>query len=114
MRVRFMLVALLLALGGACGSDLLGPESPDVEAFVELLNGHRVSVGCPPLRWNPVVAVVAEVIAVTVVSAAILLLAYRPYSRALLWLAHEISSSRRALAGFMVAIGALPLALLAL
>jgi len=39
----------------------MGPEiSADVEAFVSLMNAHRVSVGCAPLEWDGPVAAVAE------------------------------------------------------
>jgi uncharacterized protein YkwD len=55
----FAALAPLVAL--ACGDGPLGPEDdPAVEAFVELVNDHRASVGCPRLEWRPDVAEVAH------------------------------------------------------
>jgi uncharacterized protein YkwD len=51
----------LLASLAACGyDDLLGPTDPVVEDLVELVNVHRISVGCGPLVWHPGVAAVAR------------------------------------------------------
>ncbi|MDA0327989.1 MAG: CAP domain-containing protein [Gemmatimonadetes bacterium] len=45
----------------ACGDSGLGPDfDPAVEAFVELMNDHRVGVGCAALEWNGFVAEVAQ------------------------------------------------------
>jgi uncharacterized protein YkwD len=47
----------------ACGGDAAGPDpsaDPAVAAFVELVNAHRGSVGCPELVWQPDVAAVAQ------------------------------------------------------
>lgn len=57
--------------------------------------------------------VLAQVVAVSVVSLVILLLAYGPFSRFVLEVAHRASSSRRGLAAFLVVMGLIPLALLA-
>jgi len=57
--VLAVLVALVLVAG--CGDDdVLGPSDPELEIFVELVNDHRVSVGCEPLVWRPDVAEVAR------------------------------------------------------
>lgn len=57
-------VALLGVLAAACGSDVLaGPEdaaSPAVAEFVDLVNAHRETVGCPALAWNASVTAVAQ------------------------------------------------------
>ena len=58
-------VAVLGALGApACGSDTaVGPDAsanPTVASFVEQINAHRQSLGCPALAWNPAVAAVAQ------------------------------------------------------
>ncbi len=60
-----MSVALLGAVvAGACGSD--AATEPDVDAnpavasFVQLVNDHRTSVGCPAMSWNTPVAAVAQ------------------------------------------------------
>jgi len=48
----------------ACGADrAVGPDlsaNPAVATFVEQVNAHRQSVGCPALVWNPAVAAVAQ------------------------------------------------------
>lgn len=45
----------------ACSDGPTGPQlEGEVAAFVELLNDHRISVGCQPLAWNGQVAAVAE------------------------------------------------------
>jgi uncharacterized protein YkwD len=53
----------LLASIVACGSDNgLGPDSdanPELVLFVDLMNDHRESAGCPRLTWNQDVALVA-------------------------------------------------------
>ena len=61
-------LVLLVTLGAlapaACGSDAgVGPDpdvNPAVTTFVELMNAHRSSIGCPVLSWNPQVADVAR------------------------------------------------------
>ena len=51
-------MALFMA---ACGDDTLGPDfDPEVEAFVDMANAHRRSVGCENLSWNADVAAVAQ------------------------------------------------------
>jgi uncharacterized protein YkwD len=63
---RAVVVAVALGALGAsgCGSDpALGPDpstDPGVASFVEQMNAHRRSVGCPDLVWNPAVAAVAQ------------------------------------------------------
>ena len=56
--------------------------------------------------------VLAEMLSVTVVSLAVLLLFYGPYSRALLGTARLVSSDARWFAGFLAVFGAVPVALL--
>jgi uncharacterized protein YkwD len=61
-------IASLTVLGAlaavACGSDAaVGPDvdaNPSVTSFVELMNAHRASVGCPELSWNSEVSAVAQ------------------------------------------------------
>ena len=60
------------------------------------------------------VVVLAEMLAVTAVSVVVLALAYGPYSRAILAIAHLVSSRRRALAVFLLVFVGSPLLLLAL
>jgi len=56
-----VLAALAPLVALACGDGPLGPEGdPAVEAFVELVNDHRASVGCSRLEWRPDVAEVAH------------------------------------------------------
>lgn len=48
--VASLLSVTALALVAACGDGGLGPDfDPDVEAFVDLMNDHRLSVGCDRL-----------------------------------------------------------------
>jgi uncharacterized protein YkwD len=59
-----VVLAVLSFLVAACSDDPgLGP-GPSVDAnvalFVDLMNDHRVSIGCPPLGWNDGVAAVAQ------------------------------------------------------
>jgi Na+/phosphate symporter len=56
--------------------------------------------------------VLVEMVSVAVVSLAILLLAYPPYERAVLWAAKQIGASRRSLAIFLVVIVGTPVALM--
>lgn len=59
-RGSFTALAALVLSASACGADLLGPDVPlDVATFVDLMNDHRVSVGCAPLEWHGGVAGVA-------------------------------------------------------
>ncbi|MPZ97780.1 MAG: hypothetical protein GEU80_00340 [Dehalococcoidia bacterium] len=58
------------------------------------------------------VVVLAEMLAVTAVSALVLIVAPRPYIRGLLRLGSRVSSDRRWFAGFLVSLGLVPLALL--
>ncbi len=57
--IRWLLCATVVATSG-CDSSMTAPGVPtEVDAFVELMNSHRVSVGCAPLVWSPEVADVA-------------------------------------------------------
>lgn len=56
--------------------------------------------------------VLAEMLGVTIVSVLVLLLAYGPYSRMVLGIAHRAASSRRGLATFLAVFGIVPVALL--
>jgi uncharacterized protein YkwD len=56
-------VSLLVFTTGCALDDGVGPGSdvdPEVALFVELMNEHRESVGCPALAWNEDVALVAQ------------------------------------------------------
>lgn len=57
-------MALRVLAAGACGSNpLTGLDdvpSAAVVSFVDLMNAHRESVGCPALAWNRAVAAVAQ------------------------------------------------------
>lgn len=59
-RACFALVASLALV--ACGDGVTVPEAadPQVEAFAELVNQHRLDVGCGPLLWHTGVAEVAQ------------------------------------------------------
>jgi uncharacterized protein YkwD len=65
---RLLAMALVSGAGaGACASDAsIGPADPDagigtsVTSFVQLMNEHRSSVGCPALTWSAAVAAVAQ------------------------------------------------------
>lgn len=46
-----------MAPGG--GSPAPGPSAPEAQAFVTLMNQHRVSLGLSPLAWDGAVAAVA-------------------------------------------------------
>jgi len=56
--------------------------------------------------------VLAEMLGVTIVSLVVLLLAYGPYSRFILRVAHSAASSRRGLATFLAVFGIVPVVLL--
>lgn len=66
--VRRLLAVVLVGVAGvgACASDAtVGPESepgvdPSVASFVDLMNDHRTSIGCPALTWSAEVAAVAQ------------------------------------------------------
>ena len=57
-------VVMLLAAAVACDAgNGLGPDSdadPELLLFVDLMNDHRESIGCPRLVWNDNVASVAQ------------------------------------------------------
>ncbi|MFC1639543.1 CAP domain-containing protein [Gemmatimonadota bacterium] len=57
-------VAMLLAAAVACDAgNGFGPDSdadPELLLFVDLVNDHRESIGCPRLVWNDDVAEVAQ------------------------------------------------------
>jgi len=59
---RILPLTLVLAVATACGSDTgVAPDAvSDVALFVELMNQHRIDVGCPALTWNADVAAVAQ------------------------------------------------------
>lgn len=58
---RALLALAIVVTASACRSDVIGPDfDPEVEAFVDLMNAHRVEVGCAPLTWNSFVAEVAQ------------------------------------------------------
>ena len=61
-RTWYGTLGLCVAVLAACGDSLTGPEAADprVVEFVELLNDHRVDVGCPVLEWHGAAAEVAE------------------------------------------------------
>jgi uncharacterized protein YkwD len=48
----------------ACGDSPVAPLDPELDAdvgqFVQMMNTHRMSVGCSPLAWNESVAAVAQ------------------------------------------------------
>lgn len=61
--MAFLLAAASPIVSVSCGGDdVLGPMSadPEVASFVEIVNDHRESVGCPRLTWNEAVAEVAQ------------------------------------------------------
>jgi uncharacterized protein YkwD len=60
--VRVGLTVLCAAALAACGDGISPTAIGDarVEAFVDLMNEHRVDVGCDPLQWSPNVADVAQ------------------------------------------------------
>lgn len=52
---------LCAAILAGCDGTPVSPElEGEVAAFVELMNAHRVQVGCEPLAWSADVAGVAE------------------------------------------------------
>ncbi len=59
---RLPALVVALALGACEGGDPLAPVSADPEAarFADLVNDHRVSVGCATLSWSGPVAGVAQ------------------------------------------------------
>lgn len=56
----FIALAALALIG--CGDSLVGPDlsDPRVADFVELMNEHRVDIGCPTLEWHQPTAGVAQ------------------------------------------------------
>jgi uncharacterized protein YkwD len=59
-RVAFLGLILPAILAG-CDAGVLEPElQPELQSFVDQLNDHRESVGCPRLMWNEEVAEVAR------------------------------------------------------
>lgn len=59
-----VVLTVLSFLVAACSDDSgLGPGpsvDADVALFVDLMNDHHASIGCPPLSWNDGVAAVAQ------------------------------------------------------
>jgi uncharacterized protein YkwD len=61
--VERVIATALLAAIVSCADNGLGPDSdadPELVLFVELMNDHRETVGCPSLGWNDDVASVAQ------------------------------------------------------
>lgn len=58
-RALGMLVLFTIA---GCGDSLTGPDFADsrVGDFVDLMNAHRVNIGCPALVWHGPTAEVAQ------------------------------------------------------
>jgi uncharacterized protein YkwD len=57
-----LLGLILPAILAGCDAGTLAPElAPELESFVDQINDHRESVGCPRLVWNEDVAEVARV-----------------------------------------------------
>lgn len=56
-----LLVVVALGIVG-CGDSLAGPDlsDPRVADFVELMNLHRIDIGCSPLEWHQPTADVAR------------------------------------------------------
>jgi uncharacterized protein YkwD len=60
---RVFLALLIVSLASCNGDNGLGPDSdadPELVLFIELMNDHRESEGCPRLVWNAEVADVAQ------------------------------------------------------
>jgi uncharacterized protein YkwD len=59
---RSAALALALLAASACASDtgVGSAANGEISRFVELMNQHRVEVGCPALAWNADVAAVAQ------------------------------------------------------
>ena len=61
---RRTLAIALFAFAVSCDAHAgLGPDSdadPELILFVDIMNDHRESVGCPRLAWNDAVADVAQ------------------------------------------------------
>jgi uncharacterized protein YkwD len=63
--IRFVLVLTMLLVFQSCGSStssqpIDSPQNPTIESFVEIMNAHRVSLGCPALTWHAKLAGVAQ------------------------------------------------------
>jgi uncharacterized protein YkwD len=59
--IRISTVLFVGLFAAACSDSTLGPDfDPEVEAFVDIANSHRRSVGCENLSWNADVAAVAQ------------------------------------------------------
>lgn len=59
--VRVALCALLVAAPACDDETIVGLDTePEIGSFVDLMNAHRVTVGCEPLAWNVEVAAVAQ------------------------------------------------------
>lgn len=58
---RALVAVIAFALVG-CGDSLTGPDlsDPRVADFVELMNEHRLDIGCPALEWHQPTAEVAQ------------------------------------------------------
>jgi uncharacterized protein YkwD len=55
------LISLFQGCGGKSASTPVGkPQNPTVESFVQIMNAHRVSIGCPSLAWHAQLAGVAQ------------------------------------------------------
>ena len=88
----------------------LGAIWPSTESY-----GNRRALEHPRLVLGGAAAftvVLTEMVAVGLVSGAVLLLAYGPYSRAVLWAAGRATHSQRNLGVFLAVIVAVPLGLL--
>lgn len=59
--LRTILCLSVLGAATACDESPTGlAADPDVQTFVDLMNDHRLSVGCDPLTWVEPVAEVAH------------------------------------------------------
>lgn len=99
-----------LALDGA--PNLLGAGW--LPAYGTLSGSPVAALAVALLEDGAAVPVVLSLVfAVTVVSLTVLALAYRPYSRGVLWAAERSVSGPRGFAAFLLAIGLSPLLLIA-
>lgn len=100
-----------LALRGAIRRDAIIPFvlGANVTTFVDTFAASAALE-----RPEGQAVVLTMMILALAVAILVLALAYRPYSRAILWLSHEVSRSHRSLALFVTVIFAIPLVLLLL